>query len=219
QRRARSYSRSPSTSTSPVSESRNSSTARASLRAPIHHGHRPRLIGGCTDECELGARGKQWLPSPKRSRTHIEAVLLYQAVLDERLRGTNAPVEQQILPRLVLELGEPLNEIAIAGNEELLTVRPLQCFGARRDDDLVHVVHQLAEFGLVVRSIRIRGHLRPVLRHALVDAMPDDGRGRTLGNRKERLSHHGDLDYPIHLVVGTGYEPINCDHHLQNDFP
>src|SRR5262249_4891971 len=120
QRRARSYSRSPSTSTSPVSESRNSSTARASLRAPIHHGHRPRLIGGCTDECELGARGKQWLPSPKRSRTHIEAVLVYEVVLDERLRGTNAPVEQQILPRLVLELGEPLNEIAIAGNEELL---------------------------------------------------------------------------------------------------
>src|SRR5262245_54332594 len=149
QRRASSYSRSPSTSTSPVSESRNSSTARASLRAPIHDGHRPRLIGGCTDECELCALRKQWLASPKRSRTHVEAVLVNEVALDERVGGPNASVEQQILPRRVLELGEPLNEIVIAGDEQLLTVCPLQIFGVRRDDDLVHLVHQLAEFGLV----------------------------------------------------------------------
>src|SRR5262249_14797224 len=83
------------------------STARASLRAPIRHGHRPRLIGGCTDECELCALRKQWLASPKRSRTHVEAVLVNEVVLDERVRGPNASVEQQILPRRVLELGEP----------------------------------------------------------------------------------------------------------------
>src|SRR5215471_1688204 len=33
------------------------------------------------------------------------------------------------------------------------------------------------------------------------------------------LSHNGVIVDPIHLVLGTGYEPINRDHHLQNDFP
>src|SRR5262245_26558096 len=92
-------------------------TRRAHASRAIYHGHRARFIRRCADECELGALREQRLAGTERCRTHVEAVLVYEVVPDEGLGGPNASVQQQVVPRLALELRAPPYEIIIAVDE------------------------------------------------------------------------------------------------------
>jgi hypothetical protein len=53
--------------------------------------------------------------------------------------------------------------------------------------------------------------------HALVDGVPDEGCVGAFRQGEVRLPHHRVVVDPVHLVVRTGDEAVERDHHLEND--